>query len=91
VYGNLRRDEEAAEHCRRALEIRRQVGDRFGEATTLALLGRLLHGQERHAEAREYWTMAMRIFEDLDAPETAKIRSWLDGLPGAAKAGVQTG
>jgi hypothetical protein len=35
--------------------------------------------------------MAMRIFEDLDAPETAKIRSWLDGLPGAAKAGVQTG
>jgi hypothetical protein len=53
IHIDTGRFEEAVTACRQALVLQREVGDRWGEAWTLAGLGKAWHDMAKPAEARE--------------------------------------
>ena len=60
-----RRDEEAARYYEQALVIRREVGDRAGEGTTLGNLGMLAVSLGHVEEAIRYFEQALVIFTEI--------------------------
>jgi hypothetical protein len=68
-----------------ALAVRRQAGDRHGEAEILRDLGDLSRDAGHVLAARRFWGQALDLMDDLgDAPACADIRGRLDppGLTG---------
>jgi hypothetical protein len=68
---------------RQALEIRRELGDRFHQAVTLAHLGDTLHAAaaDDRPAARSCWPQALAIIDDLEHPDAEPLRDTLANLP----------
>ncbi len=60
---------DAMAHHLRALEIRRETGDRRGESLSLSRIGVIHERMDRHDEAQVCYEKALRIAEELDFPE----------------------
>jgi len=78
TYSQLGQFDDALELFQQTLAVRRQADDRHGAATTLVELGNLFHDAGRHEVALQSWRQALTIYEDLGAPETAKLRHQLE-------------
>ena len=73
----------AVEHGRQALALFRKVGDRHGEATTLAYLAQaLLHDAttESQQEAQDYQRAAERLQQQHRWPSVAQLLARLPGV-----------
>jgi tetratricopeptide (TPR) repeat protein len=77
----------------RALDLYREVGDRWGQAETLGHTGDVHHAAGHRQQARRAWEEALAILEDLRHPDAGQIRAKLAGLgadpvpePGRARA-----
>jgi len=57
--------DEALECCQQALDLLRDLGDRFGQAATLDSLGYIHHRLGHHPRAIDYYQQARRLFSDL--------------------------
>jgi tetratricopeptide (TPR) repeat protein len=79
VYLDLHRFEEAIDCCQQSVTICRQVGHRWGEGRSLALLGDCLRGTGDIAAARLHWEEALDIFVKVEAPEASEVRARLGG------------
>jgi tetratricopeptide (TPR) repeat protein/DNA-binding XRE family transcriptional regulator len=73
---------EAAACYQRALDIFRDIGDRFNQAETLTNLGETYRARGESARVRESWRQALAILDDLGHPGAGKVRAKLDGLDG---------
>jgi len=60
---------DAMAHHQRALEIRREAGDRRGESLSLSRIGVIHERRDEHDEARACYEEALRIAGELDFPE----------------------
>ena len=52
--------------CRRSLEVKRKLQDRFGEAITLGTMGRIYEQQARYDEAREAFADDLELSRELN-------------------------
>src|SRR5450759_1837192 len=66
--------DEGLDLLRDALALRRQAGDRMGEADTLSRIAGALHDKGEASAARESWRLALLIFDELGAPQADEIR-----------------
>lgn len=80
AYQGLEDYEQADYHYRLALDIRRAISDRFGEASTLSKLGQLRRKCDDRDGAYGHLSAALRIFEELKAPDAASVLSRLNEL-----------
>jgi CHAT domain-containing protein/predicted negative regulator of RcsB-dependent stress response len=68
-YGNLYRltgqSEQALEKLNQALAIRRQLGDRRGQALTLTNLGAVYAAQQQHQQALHCYREAQELWQDI--------------------------
>jgi DNA-binding SARP family transcriptional activator len=78
-YLALGRDADALDHLGQALTSHQMSGNRQQQAATLRLLGRAQARSGQAAQARESWTRAARIFDDLgDSARAAEVRAEQD-------------
>jgi DNA-binding SARP family transcriptional activator len=78
-YLSLGRDADALEHLGQALTSHQISGNRQQQAATLRLLGRAQARNGLAAQARESWTRAAGIFDDLgDSARAAEVRAEQD-------------
>ncbi len=68
---------EAARHAEQALTVSREITHPYGEAQSLAALGKALHGMGETHRGRESLTRALDIFTRLGSPEADDIRALL--------------
>jgi len=73
---------QATECYVRARSIFREAGDHFYEATILTHLGDTHHAAADPLAARDAWRQALAILEDLQHPDTNKLRAKLATLTG---------
>jgi len=87
TYRQIRVFEQARSHLQQALAVRRDLGDRQGEAKALLSLGQVLLETRELAAARDAWRLAHDILEALGDPEVIEAAALLRGLgdfnPGA--------
>jgi tetratricopeptide (TPR) repeat protein len=83
AYRHRHRLGESVDRLREALAIRRGIGDRWGEAMALMGLGASLRAVGDVAGARDAWRAALPIFDRLNDPQAAQVRSLLAGLDAA--------
>jgi len=75
-YLSLQQDEDALDCLRQALTSHRATGNRRRQAATLRSLGTAQSHVGLAADARESWTQAAAIFEELgDSAEAAEVRA----------------
>jgi transcriptional regulator with XRE-family HTH domain/tetratricopeptide (TPR) repeat protein len=78
----LGRHAEAAACYQRALRFFREFGSRFWEAETLARLGDTWYASSDSPGAEQAWRQALAIYEDLQHPDAALVRSKLASAHG---------
>jgi tetratricopeptide (TPR) repeat protein len=78
----LGRHDKATACYQRALGSFREFGDRFREAQTLARLGNTRHASSDSPGAEQAWRQALAIYEDLQHPDAALVRSKLTNADG---------
>ncbi|MEV0036438.1 BTAD domain-containing putative transcriptional regulator [Streptomyces sp. NPDC050804] len=71
---------------RRALDLDRMVGDAFNGAETMTHLGDTRLAMGDRPGAREAWTAALGVFEELDPEAAERLRTRLSGLDARADA-----
>ena len=76
-YWRLR---QAADHFEFALGLCRQHGHCSNEAELLAHLGDARYAAGELPQARQAWQQALAIYEDIDHPDTGKVRAKLASL-----------
>jgi hypothetical protein len=64
--------------------IQREIGDRRGQAASLDSLGKALCETGDRDEARQSWTEAQEIFEDIGDPRAAEVSARLERLDATA-------
>ncbi|MBO4209950.1 AfsR/SARP family transcriptional regulator [Micromonospora echinofusca] len=64
---------------RRALLLHRELGDRYDEAEVLENMGDTHQAAGDRGAARHAWRDALAIFDDLDHPDTDRLRAKLAG------------
>jgi len=62
---------------RRAITLYRELADRFNEADTLDHLGDAQLSAGAAAAARQTWTAALRIYDEINHPDGAQVRAKL--------------
>jgi tetratricopeptide (TPR) repeat protein len=77
VHISCRRYDTALECLDRALIIRREIGDRWGQGEVLLSRGQALAGAGQTAAARDSWQEALVIFDELSDPRAADARAQL--------------
>jgi tetratricopeptide (TPR) repeat protein len=80
VHQKLGNIPDAIAYYERALLLRREIGDRFGEAETSHQLGRALREADQPAAARRAFAEALAIFDNLADPAADTVRQQLDEL-----------
>ncbi|MBP2704592.1 tetratricopeptide repeat protein [Microbispora sp. RL4-1S] len=68
---------EAARHAEQALTVSREITHPYGEAQSLAALGKALGGLGEHRRSRDALVRALDLFTRLGSPEADDIRSLL--------------
>jgi len=82
IYLNLNRLEDAASSLTDAIAAHRASGDLAGQATALKHLGHVRAEADDPAAARNSWTQALSIFEQIDErAEAADVTAALASLP----------
>ncbi|MFI6504850.1 tetratricopeptide repeat protein [Nonomuraea typhae] len=81
---HLARDEyeRALDLAGRSLEAHRQAGGRAGEADALVRRGLVLRAHGRGAEARTAWQEAVALYDAMEDPRAAVVRSRMRDDPG---------
>jgi Flp pilus assembly protein TadD len=74
----------AVPRYRKALDLFREFGDQYAEASTLAHLGACHHLAGDHAAAHEYWRHAHALLGDLDPSTTDQIHTQLTTIDKSA-------
>jgi tetratricopeptide (TPR) repeat protein len=80
VYDDLGKQQEALTYYEQALDIRREVGDRGGEGTTLHNIGTLYFEQGHYDVALACFLLARGILEEVLSPHRDDEQSWIDDL-----------
>ncbi|GAA3302288.1 hypothetical protein GCM10020295_47630 [Streptomyces cinereospinus] len=78
-----RRFAQAAANAEMALTVLRGIGGEWRRANVLTVLGRALSGIGHTGRAQVCWQEAVRVYEELDAPEAAEVRALLTPLRAA--------
>lgn len=73
-------DLDAMALLRQAAKVFQELEDHRSEAQALVALGELLLRSNDVADARVCWSRAMELYEALDDPQSAEIRTRLEGL-----------
>ncbi|MGP4084709.1 BTAD domain-containing putative transcriptional regulator [Streptomyces sp. KR55] len=73
---------QAASNAEMALTVLRGIGGKWRRGLVLTVLGRALSGIGQTGRAQVCWREALRIYEELDAPEADEVRDLL--TPAAA-------
>jgi tetratricopeptide (TPR) repeat protein len=82
VYLRQNRLDDAVATLVEAVPKHRATGDLFGEATALTHLGQTQRNAHNVADARESWTQALAIFNQVNArAEAADLAALLASLP----------
>jgi tetratricopeptide (TPR) repeat protein len=79
VYTSLGQKPEALDYYQQALSIRREVGDRRDEGTTLWNIGASLLEQQ-HDVSLAAFLLAKHLFEAVQSPSQNNVQSWIDSL-----------
>ena len=74
---NQGRYDQAVTCYEQALDLMRDLGDRYSQATTLTDLGGTHHTAGNLAAARGAWQQALTILEELDHPDAEAVRAKL--------------
>jgi tetratricopeptide (TPR) repeat protein len=77
AYYSLSEDRRAIEYYEQQLAITREIGDRRGEGNALFNMGLALDNLGERETAITHATEALKIFEAIEAPAAAKVRSQL--------------
>ncbi|MER7247853.1 BTAD domain-containing putative transcriptional regulator [Kribbella sp. NPDC000426] len=77
AYGRLRRYDDALRCYRRAIELQELLGRRLELAEAIESIGDLHAEISRSEAARDEWSRAARMLEDLDHPKAAAVRAKL--------------
>ncbi|MEV5887981.1 AfsR/SARP family transcriptional regulator [Nonomuraea fuscirosea] len=72
---------EAVRHAEEALVVARDIGHPYGEALSLTVLGKALHGLGSETRSIDCLRRAFEIFGRLGAPEAGDLKVLLDGVP----------
>lgn len=77
---------EAVTGFQHALDLTQKAGDRLQEADVFAHLGDLHHAHGNKPRAREAWSRALAIFDEMQHPDADRVRAKLanPGPPGSA-------
>ncbi len=73
-------DLDAMAHLRQAAKVFREHEDHRSEAQALVALGELLLRSDDVTDARVCWSRALELYEALDDPQSAELRTRLEGL-----------
>jgi hypothetical protein len=76
---------QAISYFNQALTLRRELGDRWGEATTLAHLGDAHLAMGDIGMARDTWLYSVDILDQLGHPDAERIRDKLRDLKNSAR------
>jgi tetratricopeptide (TPR) repeat protein len=74
AHHHLGQHHEAGTCYRRALDLRRKIGDRHSVAVTLTRLGDVHDAAGERAAAREAWLEALPVLDELGRPEAGTVR-----------------
>ncbi len=77
IHHHLGRHQQALAAYRRALELLREVGDRDQESHTLVRMGETYEAIGEHEAARQAWTAAAAILDDLAPLDAVHVRARL--------------
>jgi tetratricopeptide (TPR) repeat protein len=80
IHHQLGRHDEAVDYFHQSRQRWRDFGDRYYEANVLVRLGDNLLAAGQAKAAQESWTEALAIFEQINHPDTGKVRAKLDEL-----------
>jgi len=80
IHHQLGNHTESSACYQRALDLHRDISDRWGEAVTLGLIGDAHHAAGNPQEARGAWQQALAILDDLHHPDAGQIRAKLAEL-----------
>lgn len=69
--------DDALDHRRSALEMASRTGDGFEQGRAHAGIGDILAGQGDPDRAREEWTLALALFDEIGVPEADEVRAKL--------------
>ncbi|HZM76295.1 MAG TPA: tetratricopeptide repeat protein [Candidatus Limnocylindrales bacterium] len=78
--GRIRAAREAIACFQQAIELYRELSDRFHEADTLTHLGDAHHSAKDLDAARLAWQQALTILDELDHPDAERVRANLHRL-----------
>lgn len=90
TLASLGRCAEALAHFDLALDARREIGDRWGEAETLIARGDALLARDP-AAARSSWEAAVAILDELGDARVGEVRDRIDAVPRQRASGCGTG
>jgi DNA-binding SARP family transcriptional activator len=79
IYHRLGHHKQAAASYREALDLRRMLGERYNEATTLNQLGDAELACDNPDAARDSWALALTILDQLAHPDAYPLRHKLAG------------
>jgi tetratricopeptide (TPR) repeat protein len=80
VYDALGQKQNALRYYQQALAIRREVGNRGGEGTTLWNIGALYFQQSRNDAALACFLLARDIYLEVLSPNRERVQKWIDDL-----------
>ncbi|MGW6497810.1 AfsR/SARP family transcriptional regulator [Nonomuraea angiospora] len=75
------RHPEAVRHAEQALVVSREIGHPYGEALSLTVLGKALHGLGSTTRSLECLRQAFEIFSRLGAPEAGDLKALIEAVP----------
>ena len=84
IHHRLGHYQQAIAYYERSIELCRELADRYDEAETLVNLGDVYESAGDLVQARRAWLQALRIFEEIDHPDSDKVRAKLRAQDGAA-------
>ncbi|MFI6492250.1 BTAD domain-containing putative transcriptional regulator [Streptomyces sp. NPDC050564] len=80
---DARKSARAASNAEMALTVLRGIGGEWRRGNVLTVLGKALHGIGQSGRAQVCWREALEIYEKLDSPEAAEVRTLLTPVAAA--------
>jgi DNA-binding SARP family transcriptional activator/tetratricopeptide (TPR) repeat protein len=77
IHHKLGNHQQAIACYQRSIDLSRELADRYNEAATLDNLGDAQHSAGDDAAARQAWTEALNIFDEIGHPDGERVRAKL--------------